>query len=137
MRVNQTIAAAVLASVVAVGCTDAFTPENVAGTYELTSIDGNAIPWTQPTAPDSVTIVTVESGRLTLSADATWLISLTASTFDGDTTVTSTVTGSGTYTLTEPNTIELADEGDVTIEGTLEGRRITLDVFGIALVFEK
>ena len=124
------------ASVVVAACSDAFTQSGVADTYDLTSVDGNAIPWTIPGDPGDVTSVTVESGRLTLNADATWLISLTSSTFDGNTTVTDTITGSGTYTLTEPNTIRLTEEGDV-IVGTLEGGRVTLVVLGIALIFEK
>ena len=118
------------------GVADAFPAESVVGAYDLISFDGNPIPFTIQPGPG--TLVTLESGRLTLTTDETWMISHTFSYLDGSTTSTATDTSSGTYALTEPNTIRFReDQEDEDGVGTIEGGRITLIFPGVVLVYEK
>lgn len=125
------------------GCGDAFTPDGIAGTYSLTSVNGIAMPASISITEDGTSVtLTFTSGSLTLRADGTYLFTLaTEVAIDGQ-TVTHTETDSGTYNLQEPSTITVtsSDDGEVST-AILVGGTITVidDEDGIVatLIFEK
>ncbi len=132
----QRLATLLAIATLSVGCDDAFSPSGVAGTYSLRSVNGVSIP-AAINLGGWVTL-TFNSGTLTLTEGQTWLFSITIGVSDGTTTVTETDTGSGTFTLVEPNTIRLTDseDGDVST-GVIDGNRITIIDDGETLIFEK
>ena len=84
-----------------------FTPEGLAGLYTLVTVEGDTLP------TDGV-----ESGSLTLQADGTFIVLVTAHGRD--------FRDSGPFTLVEPDTIQFMSNGfyeDVT--GTIDGSQIT------------
>ena len=125
---------AVLAVTVLSACSDAFTPEGVSGFYELKTVNGEQLPFSQ-----TVFGVTVEftAGSVTLSQNGTFSSSGTVTVSDATTSVTETETESGTFVLVEPNTVRFtASDGDVS-SGTLVGGRLTFTDEGNTFIFEK
>ena len=119
-----------------VACGDAFSPSGVAGSYALTSANGESLPFTLSSGGESRTF---ESGALTLNEESTYLLSVTWIFDDGTTAITVTLTGLGTYALVEPSMIRLTAtiDGDVT-SGTIDGTRITIILDpAVSLVFER
>ncbi len=128
------LATVLAATALAYGCGDAFSPSGVSGTYSLRSANGISLP-ADVNLGGGVTL-TVNSGTLTLNESQTWLFSLTVTVTDGSTTLSETETGSGTFTLIEPNTIRFTEDGDVST-AVIDGNRITVIEDGVSLVFEK
>jgi hypothetical protein len=54
------------------GCGDPLRPTNVAGTYTLVTVAGEALPWTMLSNPDCR--ITITGGTLTIGTDATFEI---------------------------------------------------------------
>ena len=121
-----------LASGLVFGCGDSFSVDGVSGTYNLESINGQDIPFSE-----TIGTVTVESGTLRLNSDNTWSVSITTSRAEGGTTVTDTETESGTFTLVEPSTIRFTDSDGDTFAATWDGDTITITDDGDSLVFRK
>ena len=121
-----------LTAVVTVGvlsaCGDPLSPEDVAGCYDLETLNGNTPPTPDPPAPQP-------TRTLSLVADGTFTLSLGVFI-----RVITDVreTESGTFTLVGSATIRLtSDSGDM-ISGTFEGDRLTLiGIDGDTLIFRK
>ena len=95
----------VLATAIMVtACSDAFSPEEVAGVYNLETLDAQSLPVT--VAGENVTAMSI-----TLNADGTFTQS--------QTTDVGIVTSSGTYLLVEPSTILYAPSGGVGFSGAI------------------
>ena len=141
--------APVLVCLAAVGCGDSFTPdgvsedgvsdtftiEAVSGTYNLKSINGEAPPIVENFGGgDSFT---VESATLRLNESGTFLFSLSWSQVSSGVTSSGTDTESGTFTLTEPSTINFTWEDGDTASGTIDGNTLTVTDDGETFVFQK
>jgi len=130
------LASVVLTGVLLTACGgDAFSPENVSGTYNLETISGNSLPVTQ--TDDSTGTVTFTAGSIILNANGTASISTTGTaTIDG-TTTTFTFGGSGTFELVAPSAIRFTFPDEETGSGTLDGDRITIIGEGDSFVYRK
>ena len=117
-------------------CGDAFTPDGTSGTYDLTLVNGIAMPASISIVEDGITVqFSFDTGTLTLRAAGTYTFASTLTITSGSTTVSETETESGTFALQEPATIIFtATDGD-TGSGTIAGGIITIidDEFGFVL----
>ena len=133
----QRLALVVLTGVLLTACGgDAFSPENVSGTYNLETISGNSLPVTQ--TDDSTGTVTFTAGSIILNANGTMSISttITFTNIEG-TTTTNTFGGSGTFELVAPSAIRFTFPDEETGSGTLDGDRITIIGGGDSFVYRK
>ena len=119
------LASVVLTGVLLTACSgDAFSPEDVSGTYNLETVNGSPLPFTL--TDDSTGTFTITAGSIILNANGTASISTTGTaTIDG-TTTTFTFGGSGTFELVAPSTIRFTFPDEETGSGTLDGDRITI-----------
>ena len=119
-----------LAGSLLAACSEPFTPENVAGRYNLVSVNGKELPATETNGAT----VTYKSGSIDLTEGGSYSFTVSLTAVSGGVTSFTTVTGSGSYTLVEPSTIRFEDSG---VSGTKDGNRITLPFGSDQLVFEK
>ena len=133
------LASVVLTGVLLTACNgDAFSPEGVSGVYNLESINGSPIPFSETETQNGVTVtVTITAGSVSLNANGTWSLSTTVSVTLGDTTTTNTETESGTFELVPPSTVRLTSSGGETISATLDGDGLTLILDNNRFVFRK
>lgn len=130
-------AALACAPALAAACGDASTsPSDLAGTYALVGVAGQALPYT--TADDAYTYVTTD-GTLYLSQDRTYRVEVNSRVIDRRTNFGQSVTdvGTGTYTLSGSRLTVYPDaSSDValnqTTTGTVSGSTVTVDVFTFA-----
>jgi hypothetical protein len=128
------------ASLVLTGCgkdaTDP-TPSSVAGTYTLTTVNGEPLPFV--TSQDETYTAEILASTLTLRADGGFTWSVTGRSTDNGQTTTNSQSFSGTYTVSGPN-ITLTDSEDP-LTGTVGADTITLTIPGVplamVLVFER
>lgn len=119
-------------------CGDAFTPDGTSGTYDLTLVNGIAMPASISIVEDGITVqFSFDTGTLTLRADGTYTFASTLTITSGSTTVAESETESGTFALQEPATIIFtATDGD-TGSGTIAGGIITIIDDEFVFVLEK
>ena len=137
------LASVVLTGALLTACGDSFSPEGVSGLYNLVSVNGEAIPYSE-TVPVGQVIETFSAGSVSLSANNTYSISLTIG-IDGAAGISNT--DSGTFELVEPATIRFTTSSLVVppgkrrlrgdFSGTLDGNRLTIILDGDSFVFEK
>lgn len=128
------LAGLAVATALVAGCGDSFSPEGVAGFYELKTVNGQELPYSETSG---TTTTTVNNGSVTLNKNETFSYSINFTITQGTTSVTETDSEAGTFTLVEPNTIRLIeDDGDVTA-ATIDGDRITFIEDGDTFIFEK
>ena len=125
---------AVIGCALLAACGDAFSPEGVSGTYALKSIDGEPLPYSET---ESGITLSVPAGSLTLTPEETYLLSLTLEISDGNTTISSTETTSGTFSLVEPNTINFSNEDGTKFAGVHDGNSITMAFESSSFRWEK
>jgi hypothetical protein len=112
-------------------CDDGLGPDSSeVGSYELVSVNGNAL----PTAFFSVEVV---SASVTLDADGSYRTRSTVRGKDSlGATVTQTESETGTYTRTG-NVVRLTSaQGHVTV-GTYNGRTITIEEQSVVMVYRR
>ena len=127
-------AALACAPALVMGCADASTsPADLAGTYALVGVAGQALPYT--TADATYTYVTTD-GTLYLGQDRTYRVEVNSRVVNRNTNYGTTVTdvGTGTYTLSGNRLTVYPDaSSDValnqTTTGTVSGSTVTVDVF--------
>ena len=130
------VASVVLTGVLLTACGgDAFSPENVSGTYNLETISGNPLPFSMTDA--SGITGTTTAGSIILNANGTMSISTTVTITIAGTTTTNTFGGSGTFELVAPSTIRFTASDGETTSGTLDGDRITIIGEGDSFVYRK
>ena len=105
---------------------DAFS-QSVSGFYQLVSVNGNPLPYSQTFTHDSVSVeTTLNASSYTLNEDGTFSMSnemeVVSDVFTGE----RTLTASGTFTLVEPDTVQFTTEHDDQFSGTLDGDRLTV-----------
>ena len=139
------LASIVLTGALLTACGDSFSPEGVSGLYNLVSVNGTALPYSETvTVGPGMTVVTetVSAGSVSLSANNTYSVSITIG-IDGADIPNA---GSGTFELVEPATIRFTSSSLVvpagnrlleSFSGTLDGNRLTIIDYGDSFVFEK
>ena len=105
---------------------DAFS-QSVSGFYQLVSVNGNPLPYSQTITADEVSAeTTMIAGSITLNENGTFSMSnemeIVSDVFTGE----QTLTASGTFTLVEPDTVQFTTEFDDQFAGTLDGDRLTV-----------
>ena len=151
------LASVVLTGVLLAACGgDAFSPEDVSGTYSLETINGSPLPFSQTGIQNGVTVTTTTTaGSVSLDANGTYGLSVTFSgTFGSDTTTTTlTVTDSRSFEIEAPSTIRFtttqsrvtSSDGETiftssdgeTFSATLDGDRLEIVTEGDSFVFRK
>lgn len=126
-------AAAVILALSAVACSDSISPESLAGTYQLISVDGE-LPFVID--DDGTTVTSVTAGTLTLTAAGTMTASLTVTATTSSGTTTEMEGSSGVYTV-DGNTITFTFAGEAPDTGTVSGNTVTVMSQGYTLVFRK
>ena len=119
-------------------CGDSVSPDGVSGTYDLTSVNGTAMPSSITIVEQGVSIqYTFSSGTWTLRADGTYTLSFSSEVTADGVTVSDTHTETGTYTIQEPTTLNFSDSVGDPFSASLVSGRLTVieDVF--TFVFEK
>ncbi len=142
------LASVVLTGVLLTACSgDAFSPEDVSGTYNLETVNGSPLPFSQTAIQNGVTVTTTTTaGSVSLDANGTYSLSVTFSgTFVSDTTTTTlTVADSGSFEIVAPFTIRftssqsrLTSSDGETFSATLDGDRLEIVTEGDSFVFRK
>ena len=117
----------VLAASLLAACGDSFTPEDVAGIYNLDTVNGSPIPFTKAVTEGGLPATAqIISGSVTLTAANTFSSIVSFNVTVGTTVDPDSDTESGTYALVEPSTITFTKTGGGTFSGTLDGGRITV-----------
>jgi hypothetical protein len=121
-------------------CNTPFTPDGVSGTYRLVTANGLTLP-AELTVFDQATL-TFENGSVTLRADGTYSLAITQSFASGGQTQSDTFTETGTFSLTEPNSITITSSDGESVSGNLVGGVLTVtadieDGVSVVFVFEK
>lgn len=132
---NRRLIGVGLVTLMAVGCSKAFTPGTVAGTWILRTVNGTNPPFE---FTEGSTTVRITSGVLNLREDQTYAFTLEVVIDDGTSTTPESQEDSGTYLLIDPDRIDLMSSIDgSTFSATLSGAHITAVTDGLTLVFER
>ncbi len=132
---NRRLIGVGLATLMAIGCSKAFTPETVAGLWILRTVNGTNPPFE---FTEGSTTVRITSGLFNLREDQTFAFTLEVLIDDGTSTTTESREDSGTYVLIDPDTITLTNSEDgSTFTATLVGANITAVADGRTFVFER
>lgn len=119
-------------------CADAFSGEEVAGTYTLVTFNGDSLPISQTGTSDGITItLTLHRSILTLVSDGTFSSEDTFERATDSTSSTYTNTRLGTFTLVEPDSIRLTGGQGSTSSGTTTGGVITIFESSSTWVYER
>lgn len=128
----------VSASLLLTACGDAFSPENVSGSYQLVSVDGNPLPFLQTLTEDGLTTLTINSASVTLHENGTFSTSMSVEFSIDGSTESATWTSSGTFTLTQPARINFSDDiDDEQMSATLDGDMLTVIDDGTTYLYER
>jgi hypothetical protein len=127
----------VIAVAALLGCADDSTgPTAVAGTYDLVSIGGRALPTTTHVFTDGSWIAVLQ-GELRLDLDGTFVDQRLRRTTTGAVTSDHQQTRTGSYEVgSETITLHLPDMGGIALTGARDGRRITLAEDNNVFVYE-
>jgi hypothetical protein len=126
-------------------CSDSLnpTPDSAAGTYNLTSVNGEGMPASITVTEQGVAVtLTYSSGSVTIRADGTYSFAASFSVEVAGQTVNEDPTESGTYTISGTTlTITPTDDPTDVTTATLLGNKITVtdseDGITTVLIFEK
>ncbi len=116
------------------GCSKAFTPDTVSGTYILRKVNGADLP---SSSTDLGVTTTIINGGAILSPDLSYVFTLNVEIDDGMTVVDETQNDAGTYALIEPDTITFTGEDGIPTTTTLEGNTISVTLDGMTFRFER
>ncbi len=128
------LAIACLLAVVACGSSTDPTPESVAGTWALESVNGKPLPWVALEYASQTLEVTSEV--LTVTSAGTFTLVVMYRETEGGRVTTSSDTSAGRYTL-DGNTAMFAVEGDQPSPAMLNGNMLTLVASPFTFVFRK
>lgn len=110
------------------------TPTSIAGTYQLQTFDGEALPATIVDVPDLK--VEILSGNFILASNFTFTTSATFRITESGQVSTETETSPGTYAVTG-STVTFTYTAGGTDTGTISGNTLTLTGEGFTAVFKK
>ena len=128
--------ACTVATVLLAGCdsneTTAPTENSVAGTWNLTTVNGAPLPYTVQSTPK----IEVLGDQLVVSENGTFTSSTQLRFTNGTTITTQTGTDGGTYTLNGTAATFIFNSG-TTGTGTVSGNTLTVAEAGVSLVYQK
>ena len=122
---------------IACGSDDSTTPtqSSVAGTWNLQTINGSALPFTVATSPAKIEVL---SDVVNVSSNGTYTSSEQTRTTIGTQVTTNTSTDAGTYTLNGNNVAILSNTAGSTAQaGVVSGNTLTVTQSGLTFVFQK
>jgi hypothetical protein len=124
------------ATVLLAGCdsddTTGPTQSSVAGTWNLTTVNGSALPYTLQPTPK----IEILSDQLVVSANGTFTESTQIRFTNGTTVTTETIPDAGTYSLNGTSATFIYNDGS-TGAGTISGNTLTVAAPGLSLVYQK
>jgi hypothetical protein len=125
-------AATVLLSACGSDSTTAPTPTSIAGTWNLTTVNGAALPFVLQASPK----IEILSDQIVILANGSFTQSTQARLTNGTTITTQTIPDAGTYTLNgTAATFTFTDGGSET--ATVSGNSMTIAETGLSLVYNK
>jgi Lipocalin-like domain len=125
-------AATVLLSACGSDSTTAPTPTSIAGTWNLTTVNGAALPFVLQASPK----IEILSDQIVILANGTFTQSTQARLTNGTTITTQTIPDGGTYSLNgTAATFTFTDGGSET--ATVSGNSMTIAETGLSLVYNK
>jgi hypothetical protein len=130
---RKRFALACLAALVACGG-DSTSPTSIAGTYNLTSVDGSGLPFI---AQASGPMIEVLSDQIIASAGGTFSESGINRFTSGTAVTTDTITDTGTYTVSGTAITFHFNSDGFTSTGTLSGNTFAVATNGLSLVYTK
>jgi len=104
----------------------------VAGTWNLTTVNGTPLPFTIQATPK----IEVTSDQLVVLANGTFTESTQTRTTNGTTVTMQTIPDGGTYSLNGTNATFIFNDG-TTGAGTVSGNTLTVAIPGISLLYQK
>ena len=108
------------------------TQSSVAGTWNLTTVNGSPLPFTIQTTPK----IEVVSDQLVVSANGTFTESTQTRTTNGTTVTNQTIPDGGTYSLNGTAATFIFNDG-TTGAGTISSTTLTVALPGLSLVYQK
>jgi len=125
-------AATVLLSACGSDSTTAPTPTSIAGTWNLTTVNGAALPFVLQASPK----IEILSDQIVILANGSFTQSTQARLTNGTTITTQTIPDAGTYTLNgTAATFTFTDGGSET--ATVSGNSMTIAETGLSLMYNK
>ena len=125
-------AATVLLSACGSDSTTAPTPTSIAGTWNLTTVNGAALPFVLQASPK----IEILSDQIVILANGSFTQSTQARLTNGTTITTQTIPDGGTYSLNgTAATFTFTDGGSET--ATVSGNSMTIAETGLSLVYNK
>jgi len=109
------------------------TPTSIAGTYNLSTVNGAALPYILQAANPKVEII---SDQIVIAANGTFTQSTSARITQGTTISTSTIPDNGTYSLNGTAATFIFSDGS-TGTATVSNNTLTIAETGISLVYTK
>jgi len=128
-----------LGLVFALGCGGSESPTepspNLAGTWNLTTVNGAVLPFTLPGSGPALT-VEITGDQIVAYGDKTWIGTTTYRRTDGAGITTVTQVPNGTWVQTGAN-VTLNYSGGATAHATIAGDVITFSASGVVAVYER
>ena len=124
---------ALLAVVVVAGCSDGSGPSGIDGRYNLETIDGTKMPYSET---DGTSTVTLTSGYININTDGTFTVGFSFTVKSGSTTVSDSDTDLGTW-VRNNNAIQFNYSDGSTDVASLNGNLLTLTSEGSVFTFRK
>ena len=125
-----------IATVLLAGCdsddTTGPSQNSVSGTWNLTTVNGSALPFTLQSTPK----IEVLSDQLVVSANGTFTESTQLRFTNGTIVTTQTIADAGTYSLSGTAATFIYNDG-TTGAGTVSGNTLTVAEPGLSLVYQK
>jgi lipocalin-like protein len=114
--------------------TSAPTNASVAGTWNLQTVNGSALPFTLSAASPKIELL---SSSVNVTANGTWTSTTQTRTTIGTQATTASSTQSGTYTLSGSAVSIRSTDGTTVQAGTVSGNTLTLAQTGLTFVYQK
>lgn len=114
--------------------TSAPTSASVAGTWNLQTVNGSALPFTLSAASPKIELL---SSSVNVTANGTWTSTTQTRTTIGTQATTASSTQSGTYTLSGSAVSIRSTDGTTVQAGTVSGNTLTLAQTGLTFVYQK
>jgi hypothetical protein len=117
-----------------VACSDSTSPTSIAGTYNLTSINGSGLPFILQASGPKIEIL---SDQIVANAGGTFSESGNYRVTNGTAVTTQIITDAGTYTVSGTAVTFLFSSDGSTGTGTLSGNTFTIAGNGFSSVYTK
>jgi hypothetical protein len=110
------------------------TNASVAGTWNLQTVNGSALPFTLSASSPKIELL---SSSVNVTANGTWTSTTQTRTTIGTQATTASSTQSGTYTLSGSAVSIRSTDGTTVQAGSVSGNTLTLAQTGLTFVYQK